>query len=402
MPSRQRAALLLSVFVVLSLLIAFVVGEIVVRIAGRTDADGTFFFRDRPIPPLALPVRNARVLVDEYLRDPTGYLMYDADLGWTNRPHACTKGKLFCANADGLRADRDYAKAIPAGTLRVELFGDSFIHGHDVALGGSIAPQLESALAERGVRAEALNFGVGGFGTDQAYIRYSRDGGRFDTDVVVAGLQLENVERHLMLFRIIRHPRSKIPFSKPRYYFEGPSLLVANRPTVRPEDVPETLARFDRSPLRRYESFYDDRYVPKWYRRSRLIAVIENALHGHDVAPDVMASDGEGMRVTRAILERFRDDVAVTGKPFFLVYLPLKANLAAQLAGGTDPWEPLIAPMRKEFAIVDPTPRLLAIAREKGVDAVAPLHYTAEGNRAVAEALAEAVDSLGSSRLAHR
>lgn len=387
MPNRQRAALFVSVFVGLSLVLAFAIGEIVVRALGHTDADGTFYFRDRAIPPLALPVTNARALVDEYLRDPSGYLMYDPDLGWTHRPHACAHANLFCANADGLRADRDFTKAIPASTLRVSLFGDSFIHGHDVVLAGSIAPQLEQALADRGIHAEALNFGVGGYGMDQAYMRYSRDGGRFDTNVVVAGLQLENVERHVMLFRIIKYPRSKIPFSKPRYYFEGPSLLVANRPTVPPEKIADTLANFHRSPLRRYEAFYDDRYEPRWYRRSRLIAMFEKT-------DSEYVDAGEGMRVTRAILERFRNDVAVTGRPFLLVYLPLKANLAAKLAGSTDPWEPLLAPLRKEFTIVDPTPRLLALAREKGVDAVAPLHYTAEGNRAVAEALAEAIVQL--------
>ncbi len=387
MPSRRRAALFISVFVVFSLVIVFAIGEIVVRALGHTDADGTFYFRDRAIPPLALPVHNARMLVDEYLRDPNGYLMYDADLGWTHRPHACAHSNLFCANSDGLRADRDFTKAIPADTLRVSLFGDSFIHGHDVVLDGSIAPQLERALATRGTRAEALNFGVGGFGMDQAYMRYSRDGGRFDTDVVVAGLQLENIERHVMLFRIIKYPRSKIPFSKPRYYFEGPSLLVANRPTVPPEKIADTLANFHHSPLRRYESFYDDRYARRWYRHSRLIAIFEKI-------DSAYVDDGEGMRVTRAILERFRDDVAVTKKPFLLVYLPLKANLAAQLAGAADPWEPLVAPLRKEFTIVDPTPGLLALAREKGVDAVAPLHYTAEGNRIVAEALADAIVKL--------
>jgi hypothetical protein len=392
MARRGRAALFLGVFVLFSLLLAFLAGEIFVRVTGRTDEDGTFLFRDRPIPPFALPVRQARTLIDEYLRDQTGYMAYDADLGWTNRPGSRTRDNRYAANSAGLRADREYTKTIPDGVLRVSLFGDSFIHGHDVDLPASLAPQLETALAARGLKSEALNFGVGGFGMDQAYLRYSRDGGRFDTDIVVEGLQLENVARHLMVFRLIAAPLSKIPFSKPRYYFEGPSLLVANRPTVPPERVPDTLANFDRSRLRKFDHFYSEKHVPRWYRHSRLVAVIEDALHKNDVAhADVMAPGSEGLRITYALLERFRNDVAATRKPFLLVYLPLKGNLQAQLEGGSDPWEPLLAPLRGTFTIVDPTPQLLAIAKEKGVDAVAPGHYSGEGNKAVAEALADAI-----------
>jgi hypothetical protein len=393
--TKSHAPAFLATFLLISICIAFAAGEIFVRILGKSDADGTFYFRGRPIPPFALPVRNAKQLIDEYLRDQTGYMAWDRDLGWTNRPHSCTRDNKYCANSAGLRSDREYTKAIPPGTLRVSLFGDSFIHGHDVDLSGSLAPQLEHELAARGMKTEALNFGVGGFGIDQAYLRYSREGSRFDTDVIVEGLQFENVARHLMVFRLIAYPQSKIPFSKPRFYFEGPSLLTANEPTIAPERVPDALAHFDRSPLRRFEFFYTDQYRPRWWRHSKLLAVIAEFRRKPQETVDVMKPDGEGIRVTRAILDRFQNDVRATGKPFLLVYLPLKENLAAQLRGERDPWQPLVDLLRKDFTIVDPTSRLLALAREKGVDAVAPGHYSAEGNKAVAEALAEVIANRG-------
>jgi hypothetical protein len=396
MANRARAAAFLTVFAALSLAIAFTAGEIFVRLSGRYDQDGTFFFRERPIPPFSLPVKHAQRLVDEYLRDPTGYMQYDADLGWTNRPASCTRDQRYCANSAGLRSDREHAKGKTPGVLRISLFGDSFIHGHDVDLPGSIAPQLEAALASRGIRGEALNFGVGGFGMDQAYLRYSRDGGKFESDIVVMGLQFENIGRHLMVFRLIAYPQTAIPFSKPRYYFEGPSLLLANRPTVAPEKIAETLASFHVSPLRRFETFYTGKYQPHWYLRSKLVAVIADALarrRGED-APNLGDPKGEGVRVTQRILEVFRNDVRVTKRPFLLVYLPLKDNIQAQLDGGGDPAEPLIALFRHDFDLVDPSARLVALARERGAEAVAPGHYSAEGNRAVAEALAERIASL--------
>ena len=392
MTSRARAAAFLAIFLTVSLLVAFTAGEIFVRVAGRSDADGTFFFRERPIPPFALPVSRARDLVTQYLADPSGYMLYDEDLGWTNRPGSCTRDNRYCANSAGLRSDREFTPAKPAAKLRVSLFGDSFIHGHDIDLAGSLAPQLETALRARRIDAEALNFGVGGFGMDQAYLRYSREGGRFETDVVVMGLQFENVARHVMVFRLIAFPQTAIPFSKPRYYFDGPSLLVANRPTVAPERIADTLATFDRSPLRRFESFYTERYQRRWYSWSRLLSVIAAwTARENESQLNVLDPTGEAIVITLAVLEQFRNDVRVTGKPFLLVYLPLKDNIAAQLNGGADPSEPLLALLRPGFTIVDPSPRLVALAREHGVDAVAPGHYSAIGNGAVAETLADAI-----------
>ncbi|HEV8660553.1 MAG TPA: SGNH/GDSL hydrolase family protein [Thermoanaerobaculia bacterium] len=386
-----RRAAFLAIYALFSLALAFLAGEIFVRIIGKYDADGTFYYRSKPIPPFALPVRTAKQLVDEYMRDPNGYMAWDADLGWTNRPKSCTRDGKYCANGAGLRADHDYTKEIPPGVFRISLFGDSFIHGHDVELAGSLGPQLEKALAARGVKAEALNFGVGGYGMDQAYLRYSREGSYYDSSVIVEGLQFENVARHVMVFRLIGFPQSKIPFSKPRFHFDGPSLLIANKPTIAPEHIPDVLAHFDRSPLRPLEAFYTEKYRPYWWRRSKLIAVIAEYSRKHDDTVDVMRPEGEGMQLTLAILERFKNDVHVTRKPFLLVYLPLKENLAAQLRGERDPWQPFLAMFKKEFTIIDPTPRLLAVAREKGVEAVAPGHYTPDGNRAVAETLADAI-----------
>jgi hypothetical protein len=72
----------------------------------------------------------------------------------------------------------------------------------------------------------------------------------------------------------------------------------------------------------------------------------------------------------------------------------LKDNIQAQLDGGADPAEPLVTLFRNDFDLVDPSARLVALARERGAEAVAPGHYSAEGNRAVAEALAERIASL--------
>jgi hypothetical protein len=233
-------ALLVAAWLLVSFMVVFGGGEAFVRWQGAQDADGTFQFRGRPIRPYALPVKAARTIVDDYLRSSSSFLVYDADLGWRHRPNARTADGLHRTNAAGLRADRDYAAAMRPGLFRVSMFGDSFVLGSDVDQRDAPAVQLEQILQQRGFDAEVLNFGVGGFGFDQAYLHHRRERATYDTSVVVQGLQLENIGRNVTIFRMVvtccataRWPSSIIP----------PSLRRTCRPswrTSRPGRWPAT------------------------------------------------------------------------------------------------------------------------------------------------------------------
>ena len=115
-----------------------------------------------------------------------------------------------------------------------------------------------------------LNFGVGGFGFDQAYLHYRRDGLQYDTSVVVQGLQWENIGRNVTIFRIVAVPGTVIPFSKPRYVLRNGTMALINQPTGPAEDVPATLANFPNWPLAEYEGSYAERYARHWYTPSLL------------------------------------------------------------------------------------------------------------------------------------
>ncbi|MFL6245125.1 MAG: hypothetical protein ACJ74H_03805, partial [Thermoanaerobaculia bacterium] len=389
----KRAAFL-AIFLLFSLALTFAVGEWYVRSQGRFDADGTFFFRDRPIRPYALPVTHAREIVDRYLKDSSGFLLYDPDLGWNNRPRTCTPEGRYCANSFGLRADREYTAVMRPGSFRVSMFGDSFVAGFDADFPDSLAVQVENMLDARGLDAEVLNFGVGGFGFDQAYLYYNRDASRFDTNVIVQGLQMENVGRDVTLWRIVAFPGTGIPFSKPRYILNDGKLELINRPTVPPEEVPNVLANFHRWPLARYEPSYTAKYQHHWYTPSKLISTLVDAWTSREEAPqDLFAANGEAMNITVTLLERYRDEVSRTGKPFVLIYFPRADVIDAVLAGKPDPWQPHLDRL-KGFTIIDPTPRLVAYAKEHGTASLFNGHYSPIGYRLVAESLAEALVPL--------
>jgi hypothetical protein len=396
--SKGKRAAFLAIFLLLSLGLAFAIVEWWVRGQGRYDADGTFFFRDRPIRPYALPVTHARTIVDRYLKDSSGFLLYDPDLGWNNRPRTCTPGGRYCANSFGLRADREYVAEMRPGLFRVSMFGDSFVAGFDADFPDSLAVQVEGMLKARGLDAEVLNFGVGGFGFDQAYLYYNRDGSRFDTNVIVQGLQMENVGRDVTLWRIVAFPGTGIPFSKPRYILEDGKLELINSPTVPPEQVPDTLANFHRWPLAKYEPSYTAKYQHRWYTPSKLISTLVDLWSQRKNAPqdqpdDLFAVNGEAMNITVPLLERYREEVRKSGKPFVLIYFPRSDVIDAILAGHPDPWQPHLDRL-KGFTIVDPTPRLVAHAKVHGSASLFNGHYSPVGYRLVAEALAEALIPL--------
>ena len=44
---------------------------------------------------------------------------------------------------------------------------------------------------------EVINFGVGGFGLDQAYLRYLEDGIQYKSHIVMIGFMSENIYRNV-------------------------------------------------------------------------------------------------------------------------------------------------------------------------------------------------------------
>ena len=45
---------------------------------------------------------------------------------------------------------------------------------------------LQHKLKDAGIRAEVLNFGVGAYGMDQAYLRWREQGKNFAPDIVIS------------------------------------------------------------------------------------------------------------------------------------------------------------------------------------------------------------------------
>ena len=145
----------------------------------------------------------------------------DPDLGWIHGP-----GRRGI-NAAGMRDDREYKPEPDSGVLRIATFGDSFTYGSDVELGENWAkriPAINPAI-------EVLNYGVGAYGLDQAYLRYLRSGADFHPHMVLIGYMGENIARHVNVYRAFY--TGHYPdwfFSKPRFRLERGKLALIPNP----------------------------------------------------------------------------------------------------------------------------------------------------------------------------
>ncbi len=336
--------------------------------------------------------------LDAYRAAPSSYLMHDADLGWSPRPGSWSLNGLYRANSRGLRSDTEYEDDPPPGALRVAVFGDSFTHGDDVPLQESWPSRLEALLARSGSPVEVLNFGVGGYGMDQALLRWRRDGRRFHPHIVVLGFQPENVLRNLNMFRRFYDRSFGLPLFKPRFVLREGRLDLINSPTVSVEDVPDTVARFDRSPLAAHERFFDAADRSMFRSPSKFLHLVHSSVTRLQAVDYDYVSfyfiEGEGAQLALAIVRAFEAEVSSRHARFLVVHLPRRSDLDRYAAGAPFVHADLLVRLEREVEVIrtemafdsGSLDRLFVNGRIGG-------HYSAAGHEVVARLLASRIES---------
>ncbi len=327
--------------VCVSIGIAVLLMESFIRSSGDSDADGQFSFIGFKLEPYVLPVNVMRASIESYVANRDAVtIVYDPVTGWTYRPNSIRHNGTFTINGGGFRATRDYSPRPPADTLRIALFGDSFTADDDVDDAHAWANQLELALNQAGVRAEVLNFGVGGYGMDQAFLRWQNVGRGYQPDIVIFGFQPENLDRNVNIFRHLYIDGFGIPLAKPRFLWRDSGLELINSPVVPPEQLIATFESFASHPLARYEAYYPGRdTADSWWFGSRLIAFIHELMKQN--APLDANNYGPGSErgeLGKAIVDAFAEDVMATGAEFVIAHLPIWQHLAHLQGGGESPF----------------------------------------------------------------
>jgi len=307
------------------------------------------------------------------------YGRYDPELGWTSRPNLAILdmwGPSVALHTDdnGFRGGVSPALAPSAGKVRVMCSGDSFTFGYGVG-----DDQVWCArLGELEPRLETINLGQGGYGVDQAFLRYRRDGARFAPAI------------HLFAFIDGDFDRMQ----SARFLDYGKPTLALRDGTLQVEHVPAQ-RWFLRPPARVNDIVQRTRTYELFDRMQRKLAP---AASSPPATAERRAARAATEDVALAVFAELRAMAQANGATVVLVYLPIAADcrLPAGAPSGLDWWR-TIGPRARAagFRIVDLSDRCRRLPASQ-VDALffapgalqyyaAGGHYTDTGNRFVAE-----------------
>lgn len=302
---------------------------------------------------------------------------YDPELGWVNLPDMdisdlYAPGIGFHSNSQGFRNAADLPVAVPAGRVRILCTGDSFTLGYGVADDASWPAFLE----QQDERFETVNMGQGGYGIDQAYLWYRRDGVAIDHDLVLFAFIADD-------FRRMQHDQF-LGYGKPLLALEGGELVVGNTP------VPRGSFRFpwltqNANLLRRLRSL-------------ELLTRMRNKV-APSAPPAPPVPDDEARRITEQLFADLREIVEGKGARLALVLLPNLEPGSSDRLLGLDAWARAAcdAAVRSGTPLLDLTTDFAALSPDELATLFIPRgeiqllgasgHYSVRGNEFVARAV---------------
>jgi hypothetical protein len=326
----------------------------------------------------------------------------DPVLGWPTTSQLASRRY----EPDGARPGPAFGSAQPACAAA---FGDSFTYAQEVNDADAWANRLSETLGCR-----VANFGVAGYGVDQAYLRYQRKQDLLGAArAVVIGFFPENIMRHVNQYVGLRVARPNLLF-KPRFVVEAGRLVLypaLPRDRFDPERIAESPAE-----VFPHEFFLPgSRYGPVPLRFPYTLTAARALLH-----PRVLASvlgqpnwvdfyqegfaASDGMEVTAALLQAFARDVTASGKAPLVFVFTNASSVTAYLEEASWPYQAVLDFMLEAgIPYVHVGPRF---AETFGADRICEVftretlfgctgHYTPEGYAMVADLIARQLRNQG-------
>jgi lysophospholipase L1-like esterase len=287
----------------------------------------------------------------------------------------------------------DFAK--PPGVRRVVVMGDSQAWGYGVGDDETIPAQLSRLLnSSGGPPWQVLNLGVGGYGTDQAFLKYLVQGARYAPDVVVLTVfkndPVENA--HTVYWGV----------EKPRFHIEDGGLCLGNVPPARAPGWPNNRLLADREPSLRIPGtgldlartatarfFMRREWLPSLLARDDpdLAAVREHV----GCVRNRETYEGDGMDILVRLVTELARATARQGAR--LVVLPVPRSKEVEDPGMPAYYDDTAAALRDQpIGWVDLRRHLAAHAGDGAPFLPNDPHLSAAGSRIAAEALRECLE----------
>jgi hypothetical protein len=307
---------------------------------------------------------------------------YDPDLGWVSLPNLDIPDMYgpdvrLRTNAQGFRNDAPVPVQTPSDRLRIVCSGGSFTLGAGVSNGEAWCNRL--ATLDEGL--DTVNMGQGGYGLDQAYLWYRRDGTKIKHDIQILAVVTDDFAR--------MRSTTSLGYPKPVLALEDGQLQVRNVPVPQRSELSTQMRSMAGalSSLRTVELFQS------WFRRGRPAA---------DAAAEQGTADPE-RPVVAAILRALRGLHQANGTLLVLVYLPTRTDYDDRRSDG---WRTFLRneAARDDIPLIDlvdavrsvPGTDIGSFFIQPGALTYAPAegHYTVRGNEFIARRLHERLFAL--------
>jgi carbamoyltransferase len=306
-------------------------------------------------------------------------------------------GYLVLVNSSGFRCRHELTREKPEGTTRILLFGDSHTAGDGVSNGKRFGDVLETLLPGK---AQVLNFGLPGTGTDQQFLAYREFAAGIEHDLLLLVVQVENIQRVAARYRYYADEQGRrVLYAKPYFELAGGRLVLCHvppqpaplEPTAVPEGSAGNIDEVARYPL--LSALVRSLTRVAWARKILVSGGLKDRVQGamhYQPVPHYSSPRNPAWLLLAAIL---REWIGEHSGPVLLVPLPFYHYVS-----GLSDARPYQARFRElaatlDCAYFDPLPVLQANPREviRRMYFENDGHLTAEGHAAVAAALAPAI-----------
>jgi hypothetical protein len=260
-------------------------------------------------------------------------------------------------------------------------FGDSFTHGDEVSH-SEAWPRLLSDL----LGCEVVNYGVGGYGQDQALSKYylTKPNGKF----IFIGIYQEMIRRNFAASNRFYAGR-KNSFPKPYFVTEdGKMSLRSPPPTLQANSIKK---HHDHD--RYYAPF--DIHFPYFISLAKTIFIrasthqfMKNRIMPAEIAWEFDESVEKSQEILNIFVETVRKDDMI---PIVIIF-----PAPHYIHDNIKPYKKYMDSLRRndpDLCIVDPFDSLRTIYEKRGNVGAPYGHFNAAGNEAIASAVYEAVDA---------
>ena len=320
--------------------------------------------------------KNPQVIAENF------HTEYDSVLGWINRENCIIQdmygpGKHLRTNSQRFRNRHDFDISVPEGKRRWICAGDSFTLGYGVDNDHTWCSLLTSNIPNL----ETVNMGQGGYGIDQAYLWYMRDGVGLQHDVLVFAFITYDFDR------MTRSHSGGNP--RPRLCVSDGRVIQQNFPVPRPGFLARSLPRY-RSAIRQLSIV-------------RMTDFLRRKIQGSNSDPE-----SETMELALSIIGELNTINNHSDQTVLLVHLPTREDFRSpEISGfwreflrsqaGTNQWNYI--DLIEDFRDLNPesVPELFIQNDLPGFIASSG-HYTEKGNQYIADLLVKKIASTPSIR----